>query len=132
MAKRKTQRDLDEQPGGLQHNPFAALRGSTRPAESAGPDAPSEPAATPSTAGPTPDRLVVRKERTGRGGKTITRVSGWNATDHDLEQRARDLKRALGCGASVDGDDVCVQGDQVERVAAHLEASQGARVVRGN
>jgi translation initiation factor 1 len=132
MAKRKTQRDLDEQPGGLGHNPFAALRGSVDPTEPADSNAPAEAAPAPATSEATPERLVVRKERTGRGGKTVTRVSGWNAADHDLGQRARDLKRALGCGASVEGDDVCVQGDQVERVAAHLERSQGARVVRGN
>jgi translation initiation factor 1 len=132
LAKRKTQRDLDEQPGGLQHNPFAALRGSVDPTEPANTDAPSETAPTPANPEATPERLVVRKERTGRGGKTITRVSGWSSGDHDLEARARDLKRALGCGASVEGDDVCVQGDQVERVAAHLERSQRARVVRGN
>lgn len=145
MAKRKTQRDLDEQPGGLRHNPFASLRGSVEPAEESADDAdpesnavqpkvvqpnPVHPSAAPSES--TPERLVVRKERTGRGGKTITRVSGWNSGDHDLHVRARELKRALGCGASVEGDDVCVQGDLVERVAAHLERSQGARVVRGN
>lgn len=143
MARDKPKkRPLTDEPESLSHNPFAALRGSVRPAENPAEDtgvevasepAIPEPAASrPAASGSAPERLVVRKERTGRGGKTVTRVSGWNLQSQDLNAHARELKRALGCGASVEGDDVCVQGDQVERVAAYLERSQGARVIRGN
>ena len=67
----------------------------------------------------------------------MTRVSGGQAAVHDLEEWARELKRALGCGATVEGDDVCVQGDQVQRVAQLLEDGKLAglhpsKVIRGN
>ena len=74
--------------------------------------------------------LVVRREKKGRGGKTVTRISGLG--DQDLPALARDLKRALGCGATVEEGDVLVQGAQVERAAAWLEQRFGRTVVRGN
>jgi translation initiation factor 1 len=121
MTQRKHRRGLEEQPEGLSHNPFAALGG-----RAAAHDEPvrDETTSSESPAGPLPERLVVRMERAGRGGKTITRVTGY-------------LKRALGCGASVQGDDLCVQGNVVERVAQHLEnlpGGEGSRpkVIRGN
>lgn len=138
MARGKPKkRQLEEEPQELSHNPFAALRDSVSPA-------PAEPEAhagatpeAPERAKASVERLIVRKERTGRGGKTVTRVSGGQSAVHDLEGWARELKRALGCGATVEGDDVCVQGDQVERVAQLLEGGKLAglrpsRVTRGN
>lgn len=138
MARGKPKkRQLEEEPQGLSHNPFGALRGSVTPADSE-PEAPSERAPeSPGDEEAPVERLVVRKERTGRGGKTVTRVSGGRSGVHDLERWARELKRALGCGATVEGDDVCVQGDQVERVAQLLESGKLAgwrpsKVTRGN
>jgi translation initiation factor 1 len=134
MTQRKHRRGLEEQPEGLSHNPFAALGG-----RAAAHDEPvrDETTSSESPAGPLPERLVVRMERAGRGGKTITRVTGYQGDLHDLQAIARDLKRALGCGASVQGDDLCVQGNVVERVAQHLEnlpGGEGSRpkVIRGN
>lgn len=73
-------------------------------------------------------KLVVRRERKGHGGKTATRIEGLVGSTRELEEAVRDVKRALGCGATLDGRDVVVQGDQGERLLAFL-AERGARKV---
>jgi translation initiation factor 1 len=77
-------------------------------------------------------KLTVSRERKGHGGKTATVVSGLGLPARDLEGVARALRRALGCGASIDGDRLVVQGDQVPRVQAWLGAQGARRVVVGN
>lgn len=74
-------------------------------------------------------KVVVRMQRKGHGGKTVTVVDGVLAAARDEVCSA--LKRALGCGARVEGDSVVVQGDMVERAASWLEARGAAKVVRG-
>jgi len=71
------------------------------------------------------DKVVVRRTRKGRGGRTVTLVQGVTAGHEALSQT---LKKQLGAGARVEGDEVVVQGDQVERLARWLE-SQGIRKV---
>ncbi len=76
-------------------------------------------------------KIVVAKSRKGRGGKTVTTVRGIDATGEALDSIARELKKALGCGASVENGEVVVQGEQEPRVAAWLEAQGARRVVIG-
>jgi len=71
-------------------------------------------------------KVIVRKERKGHGGRTITRVSGV-LSGHD--ELARLLKKQLGVGVRAEDETLILQGDQRERVARWLE-SQGAKVVR--
>jgi len=77
-------------------------------------------------------RVVVRRERKGHGGKTMTRVEGLAGSSRELEVAVRDVKRGLGCGATLEGSDVLVQGDQSERVRAFLEAHGVRKIVLGN
>src|SRR4051812_16955494 len=65
-----------------------------------------------------PARAVVRFERKGRGGKTITRVEqlGLQATERELW--LKELKQALGCGGTVEGETLVFQGDLRERLSA--------------
>jgi translation initiation factor 1 len=77
-------------------------------------------------------KIVLSRERKGHGGKMATVVAGLGLAGRDLESIAKALRRALGCGASVDGERVLVQGDQVARVRDWL-AARGARwIVVGN
>jgi translation initiation factor 1 len=77
-------------------------------------------------------KVVVRRERKGHGGKTVTRVEGLAPLGAaGVDDVARRLKKAMGCGATVEGDDVLVQGDQVERVADWLGREGARKVVRG-
>jgi translation initiation factor 1 len=85
------------------------------------------PVPEPASASPLAGKIVVARTRKGRGGKTVTLVSGMSARGEALDALARDLRQALGCGAAVeDGERIVVQGDQVSRVR-ELLASMGAR-----
>jgi translation initiation factor 1 len=99
------------------------------------------PAAPPSPAPTADDRaldvggatkVVVRREKKGRGGKTATVVEGIKLPPSGLERIARDLKRALGCGAHVDASTIVVQGDMTARIEAWLTLRGVTKVVIGN
>src|SRR6185503_16404460 len=69
------------------------------------PETPPSPPADPTAAAIDfggAKKLVVRRERKGRGGKTATVVEGIRVSPSALERIAREMRRALGCGASVD------------------------------
>jgi translation initiation factor 1 len=115
------------------HSPFAglgALRGALPEAPADEAPAGAGPAAEPASQPAKLGKLVLQREKKGRGGKAVTRVRGLPAGD--LERWAGDLKRALGCGASVEDGDVLLLGDLVGRAADWLEARGATRVVRGN
>jgi len=96
------------------------------------------PAASPAAAPPPNDdlarcgKIVLRRERRGRGGKTATVIAGLGLRAGALEALARELRHALGCGATVEGDTVVVQGDLAARVAPWLSARGARRIVVGN
>lgn len=74
-------------------------------------------------------KVIVRTTRKGRGGRTVTLVQGVTEGHQEL---AGLLKRALGAGVRVEGDEVVVQGDQADRVIQWLQARPGmGRVQRG-
>jgi translation initiation factor 1 len=114
-------------------SPFAALA-SLRDALPTGP-APTTTtkAAAPVAAKDDPFRgkIVIAKTRKGRGGKTVTAVRGIAGTEDELSELARELARALGCGAVLDGDQIVVQGEQQERVRAFLAGRGAKRIVIG-
>lgn len=98
----------------------AGLQGSGRVEE------PDEAVAAQAPTGPTfAPKVVVRRTKAGRGGKTVTLVQGVTG---GLKQVAKALRKQLGTGARVEGDDVVVQGDQRDRIGAWLEA-QGVKQV---
>jgi translation initiation factor 1 len=106
----------------------------------AAPGAASEPTtavgaaevATPTGASGLSGKAVVRQERKGRGGKTVTVVDGAAITGvDDLAALAKRARKALGTGARVEGGKLVLQGDQRTSAAAWLE-KQGAKVVIGN
>ncbi|HEV7733774.1 MAG TPA: translation initiation factor [Candidatus Binatia bacterium] len=102
---------------------------------STAPDPAPPPAAPPPPGEPDLSRspkLVLRRERKGRGGKTATVIAGLGMRERDLETLAKSLRRALGCGATVDGDTILLQGDLTTRTAAWLTAHGAKRVVIGN
>ncbi len=91
----------------------------------------SAPAAPPAAPGLT-GKIVVRRERKGRGGKTVTLVSGVSLPPPALDALARDLRKALGTGATVEGPDIVVAGDQTDRLRIWLLAHGATKVVMGN
>lgn len=86
------------------------------------PDArPASPPKEPPPPAGTLGEPIVRRERKQRRGKTVTRVSRLGLDAAGLPALARELAKALGCGAKVEGEDIVLQGDQIERSAAWLE-----------
>ena len=71
---------------------------------------------------PTAQKLRIRMERSGRGGKTVTVVSGFIGADDDLDELGRTLKTKCGVGGSVKDGLIIIQGDFRERVVALLQA----------
>jgi translation initiation factor 1 len=78
---------------------------------------------------PVPERLsaVLRLEKKGRGGKSVTVVSGLPRNAAFLSELAGALKRACGTGGTIADGEVEIQGDQRERLRAALQ-SRGMRV----
>jgi translation initiation factor 1 len=126
MAKR---RDLTPDEA-LVSNPFAglaSLRDELLPGE-----APREPETSkPTKPSRGPARAVVRYQRKGRGGKEATIVEQLGLTPELLDEWCRELKRALGCGGGVEGDQLVFGGDQRARLPAMLEARGVRRVTVG-
>jgi translation initiation factor 1 len=60
-------------------------------------------------------------EKKGRGGKTVTVVYGLPNNESFLKNLCGELKKACGCGGSITGDGVELQGELRDRVRAHLE-----------
>ena len=77
-------------------------------------------------------RLVVRRERKGHGGKTVTVVDGRGLPPAALDTVARAMRKALGCGSWVDDGRVVLQGDRPDAAAAWLTRQGARQVTRGN
>lgn len=67
-------------------------------------------------------RLRVRIEKNGRGGKTVTIVAGFVGSEADLKELGKWLKGRLGVGGSAKDGEVMVQGDFKQRVIDLLKA----------
>jgi translation initiation factor 1 len=117
-----------EQSGG--NNPFGALA-SLRGALPQGTE--TRPAAVPaSSTAALAGKIVVRREKKGRGGKTATLVEGVSLKGAALEAFGREMRQSLGTGGGVEGDAIVISGDQVERAMAWLRARGATRLVAGN
>jgi translation initiation factor 1 len=69
-----------------------------------------------------PNDGIVRllRDRKGRGGKTVTLVTGVRGNPATLEDLATTLKRFCGCGGGVKDGTIEIHGDHRERLAAKL------------
>lgn len=77
-------------------------------------------------------KILVRRERKGHGGKTVTIVEGLGLPAARLEELARSMRIAFGCGSRVDGGRVVLQGDLAASLGAWLHKRGARRVVVGN
>jgi translation initiation factor 1 len=62
----------------------------------------------------------VRRETKGRGGKTVTTVSGVALAEEPLKELASVLKKRCGCGGSLKDGVIEIQGDHVELLLEEL------------
>ena len=65
-------------------------------------------------------KLRLRMEKNGRGGKTVTVISGFQGPDADMEELARTLKTFCGCGGSAKDGEIIIQGDFREKIKTKL------------
>ncbi len=112
------------------NNPFGALSSDGLPAGKPVP----QPAQNPISAPAKPKkrgRVDVRREKAGRGGKTVTVCSGeglLHTGPQELDSLVKTLKTRCGTGGAVKGKTVEIQGDMRDTVATELE-KRGYRVV---
>jgi len=76
-----------------------------------------------------PGRVVLRKEKSHRGGKPVIVVSGFQAgiSGPEIERLASDARKKLGCGGTVRGREMEFQGDNPATVRKVFQAD-GFRV----
>jgi len=78
-------------------------------------------------------RVEVRREKAGRGGKTVTTLSAFQThhTQRDLDLLLKELKQCCACGGSRKERVLELQGDERERVCAALTARGFKPVLAG-
>ena len=69
---------------------------------------------------PQQQKLRLRMEKNGRGGKTVTVISGFIGPQADMEALARTLKTFCGCGGSAKDGEIIIQGDFREKLKTKL------------
>ncbi len=71
----------------------------------------------------------VRRETKGRGGKTVTTVSGVPLAEAALRELATALKKRCGCGGSLKDGVIEIQGEHVELLLGELH-KRGFKAVK--
>ena len=71
----------------------------------------------------------VRRETKGRGGKTVTTISGLALPADELKALAKKIKARCGCGGSVVDGVIEIQGDRADMLCQWL-ADEGFRTKR--
>jgi len=76
----------------------------------------------PAAAPPAKSRTIVRLDRKGRGGKSVTIIEGLGLSAKDSEKLLKQLKAKLGTGGTVKDGSIEIQGDHCDTVMAELAA----------
>lgn len=66
--------------------------------------------------------LRVGIEKKGRGGKTVSVISGFQGSEAELKTLAADLKRRCGSGGTIKDGVIEIQGDHRDTLVAELKA----------
>ena len=69
---------------------------------------------------PKQQKLRVKIDRSHRGGKTVTLITGFVGTEEDLKALAKWLKSKCGVGGSAKDGEILVQGDFKAKVTELL------------
>lgn len=77
--------------------------------------------ANPETISPEKQVLRVITDRKGRGGKTVTLITGFVGTEADLVTLSKTLKTKCGVGGSAKDNEIVLQGDFKAKVTELLK-----------
>ena len=81
-----------------------------------------KPIETPQASVPAAQQKVtVRLDRKGRGGKTVTVIDGLKISQKKMEELLRQLKSKLGTGGTIKEKSLEIQGDHLEIVMSALQ-----------
>lgn len=75
----------------------------------------------PKSLPPEQQTACIRREKKGRGGKTVTVIMELQLTPADMKALSKLLKKKCGTGGTVTDGSIEIQGDQREIVAAELQ-----------
>jgi len=76
----------------------------------------------PQTKGPlSQQKVYVRLDRKGRGGKSVTLIEGIQMPGKDREALLKQLKARLGTGGALKNDVIEIQGDHCDVIIAMLQ-----------
>ena len=133
MSRKQGQRVSTGGGQNLDNNPFAALGTSAYPEGAAETPAPAPREAAPSGGPKGGRRLDVRREKSGRGGKTVTTLRGFAADTGaaSLGSLAHSLKTACACGGTVKDGVIELQGDVADKLLPELRKRGYAPVRSG-
>ena len=113
----------------LGQNPFGALSGAGLPVV---PRAVLKQAAKAASPAKNRGRVEIKRTTAGRGGKTVTLVTGFIGIGlPEKEQLSKKMRGACGCGGTVKDGDIEIQGDQRETVARILTEAGFRPVMAG-
>lgn len=74
------------------------------------------------SAAPEGDGIIrVQREKKGRGGKTVTMITGIEADKKTLSDLLKKLKKRFGCGGAVKNWVIELQGDLAEQATEYLK-----------
>lgn len=108
MGKRKSSRTNASGGDRTVYSEFATQRSAAT--ERAVPDRP-----------PNQQTVKVEVSRKGRGGKTVTVISGFEHRPDTLKALAKKLKAQCGTGGTAKTDTIEIQGDQADTVLTALQ-----------
>ena len=103
---------------GLGQNPFGALSAAGLPAATG---QPIENRESKIQNVKNRGRVDIKRTTAGRGGKTVTIVTGFTGIGlPEKESLVKTMRNACGCGGTVKDGDIEIQGDQREKIAQIL------------
>jgi translation initiation factor 1 len=104
----------------LGQNPFSALDGLSLPSVSSPPRPVEKPTEKTPAVG-NRGRVDITREKAGRGGKTVTVVSGFTGIGlPEKESLAKKMQKACGAGGTVKEGRIEIQGDKRDVIAKIL------------
>ena len=105
----------------LGQNPFGALNSAGLPSV---PLTAGGPVHAKTTVARNRGRVDIKRTTAGRGGKTVTIVTGFVGIGlPEKESLAKKMRNACGCGGTIKDGEIEIQGDQREKISQILTAA---------